>query len=187
VETGLDLNDFTTLIFYNIGYSVFTFRQASRRSWRINQAFPRIEVYILYFAGTLQERALSLMASKLAVAGLIEGNFSDEGLAAMGDCNDLAAELAKELTSGIKGSVDGIADSFRKMAVIHDRAEYGSAVSEVPDVSEPVIEAEFKAVTVPDVAIRRPVEVNTADIIRFKSQNSKTNENQVSIFDLLAS
>lgn len=37
VETGLDLNAFTTLIFYSMGYNLFTLRQASRRSWRINQ------------------------------------------------------------------------------------------------------------------------------------------------------
>lgn len=37
VETGLDLNAFTTLIFYNIAYNLYIFRQASRRSWRINQ------------------------------------------------------------------------------------------------------------------------------------------------------
>ena len=48
VQTGLDLNAFTTLIFYDTGYKLFTLRQASRRSWRINQTAPRIEVYMLY-------------------------------------------------------------------------------------------------------------------------------------------
>jgi len=71
VETGLDLNDFTTLIYYNLGYNLFTLRQSSRRSWRINQTAPRIEVYFFYYKNTIQERALSLMASKLAAAGLI--------------------------------------------------------------------------------------------------------------------
>jgi len=32
VETGLDLNDFTTLYYYNIAYNLFTLRQSSRRS-----------------------------------------------------------------------------------------------------------------------------------------------------------
>ena len=40
VETGLDLNAFTTLVFYSMGYKLFTLRQASRRSWRINQKAP---------------------------------------------------------------------------------------------------------------------------------------------------
>src|SRR6201997_2598526 len=35
VETGLDLLDFPTIIFYESGYSLHTLRQASRRSWRI--------------------------------------------------------------------------------------------------------------------------------------------------------
>lgn len=48
VETGLDLNAFTTIIFYSMGYNLFTLRQASRRSWRINQTALRVEVYMLY-------------------------------------------------------------------------------------------------------------------------------------------
>ena len=83
VETGLDLNDFTTILFYNISYKLFTLRQASRRSWRINQRAPRIEVYFFYYESTMQHRAIRLMASKLAVAGVIEGNLTDEGLAAI--------------------------------------------------------------------------------------------------------
>lgn len=59
VETGLDLNAFTTIIFYSMGYNLFTLRQASRRSWRINQTAPRVEVYMLYY------RALSTTVGKL--------------------------------------------------------------------------------------------------------------------------
>ena len=40
---------------------------------------------MLYYADTMQAKAMKLMASKLAVAGLIEGSFSEEGLAAMSD------------------------------------------------------------------------------------------------------
>ena len=81
VKTGLDLNAFTTLIFYSMGYNLFTLRQASRRSWRINQTAPRVEVYMLYYKDTMQAKAMKLMASKLAVAGIIEGTFSEDGLA----------------------------------------------------------------------------------------------------------
>ena len=121
VETGLDLNDFTTLVFYNIGYNLFTFRQSSRRSWRINQTAPRIEVYIMYYKGTMQARAIKLMASKLAAATLVEGNFSEEGLAAMSDCRDMTSQLAKELTLGIRDEVEDVAEMFKKMAIINDR------------------------------------------------------------------
>ena len=123
VETGLDLNDFTTIIFYNIGYNLFTFRQSSRRSWRINQNAPRIEVYILYFRGVMQARAIRLMASKLAAATLVEGSFSDEGLAAMSDCSDMTSQLARELTKGIRDEVEDVAAMYRKMAVIKEEAK----------------------------------------------------------------
>ena len=105
VETGLDLNAFTTLIFYSMGYNLFTLRQASRRSWRINQTALRVEVYMLYYADTMQAKAMKLMASKLAVAGLIEGTFSEEGLAAMSDVQDMTSQMAKELMLGIKDNV----------------------------------------------------------------------------------
>lgn len=120
VETGLDLNTFTTLIYYNIGYNLFTFRQSSRRSWRINQTAPRIEVYILYYKGVMQARAIRLMASKLAAATLVEGNFSDEGLAAMSDCTDMTSQLARELTKGIRDEVEDVGAMFKKMAIIKD-------------------------------------------------------------------
>jgi hypothetical protein len=118
VETGLDLNYFTTLYYYNVGYNLFTLRQSSRRSWRINQRAPRIEVYFSYYEGTMQNRAIRLMASKLAVAGIIEGNFTDEGLAAMSDCADMTTALARELTAGIKNEVEDLSAVFKKMAIL---------------------------------------------------------------------
>lgn len=120
VETGLDLNAFTTLIYYNIGYNLYTFRQSSRRSWRINQTAPRIEVYILYYKDVMQARAIRLMASKLAAATLVEGNFTDEGLAALGDDADMTSQLAKELTMGIRNEVEDVAEMFKRMAILKD-------------------------------------------------------------------
>ena len=112
------MNAFTTLIFYSMGFNLFTLRQASRRSWRINQTAPRVEVYLLYYKDTMQAKAMKLMASKLAVAGIIEGTLSEEGLAAMSDVRDLTSQMAKELTLGIKDNVEDIAAAFKKMAVI---------------------------------------------------------------------
>ena len=54
VETGLDLNAFTTLVFYSMGYKLFTLRQASRRSWRINQKAPAVKAYMLYYEDTIK-------------------------------------------------------------------------------------------------------------------------------------
>ena len=141
VETGLDLNDFTTLIFYSMGYNLFTLRQASRRSWRINQTAPRVEVYLLYYAETMQAKAMKLMASKLAVAGIIEGTLSEEGLAAMSDVRDMTSQMAKELTLGIKDNVEDIAAAFKKMAVINpDR--HTRPAAELPAPELPTIKME---------------------------------------------
>ena len=125
VETGLDLNYFTTLLFYNVSYNLMTLRQAAKRSWRINQTAPRIEVYFYFYIATMQDRAMHLMASKLAVAGVIEGNMTDEGLAAMSDCRDLTAQLAQELIRGIQNNCDieDLSASFKKMAILKSGGE----------------------------------------------------------------
>jgi hypothetical protein len=116
IETGLDLNAFTTLIFYDTGYKLFTLRQAARRSYRINQMALRIEVYMLYYIDTMQHKAMKLMGTKLAVASIIEGGFSEEGLAAMSQCEDMTTLMAKELMLGIRDSVDDVSASFRRMS-----------------------------------------------------------------------
>jgi len=149
VETGLDLNDFTTLYYYNIGYNLFTLRQSSRRSWRINQRAPKIEVYFSYYEGTMQHRAIRLMASKLAVAGIIEGNFTDEGLAAMCDCADMTTALARELTQGIKDEVEDLSSVFKKMAKFKSE---GEPIDVVPERVEDTEEELFHDTSVTNVS-----------------------------------
>lgn len=97
VETGLDLLDFPSIVFYQTGYSTYTLRQAARRSWRIPQKRP-VRVYFLCYAGTMQSRAMKLMADKLTCSLALEGEISEQGLAAISDTGDsLARELAKAL------------------------------------------------------------------------------------------
>lgn len=105
VETGLDLLAFTTIVFYQVGYNLFTMRQASRRSWRISQD-KDIEVYFMYYENTIQEQALSLMATKLQASQAIEGKFSEEGLHAMSNNEDLLTQIANSVVSGIRSIVD---------------------------------------------------------------------------------
>jgi len=102
VQTGLDLYDFPTLVFYQTGYSIFTLRQASRRSWRIGQDKP-VTVHYLYYRPTLQEGAMHLMGSKLEASLAIEGKFSEEGLLAMTQGEDMTTALAKSLVAGLQG------------------------------------------------------------------------------------
>ena len=190
VETGLDLNAFTTLVFYSMGYKLFTLRQASRRSWRINQKAPAVKVYMLYYEDTMQQKCLKLMASKLAVAGLIEGNFSEEGLAAMSDVQDMTSQMAKELMLGIRDNVEDIAAAFRKMA-------FENPDREVPEV--PAEETSLPPESVPAM-IEQPKRVFTVEqeeklqaaMVQLEQQKAKRTKktqqvgNQLSLFDSVA-
>ena len=100
VETGLNLLEFTTIVFYQMDDQLFTLRQASRRSLRLNQSHD-VTVYILYFKNTVQENILSLMAAKLQAAMAIEGKFSEEGLNAIGDTDSILTQLANNLIKDI--------------------------------------------------------------------------------------
>ena len=111
VETGLDLLDFTTIIYYQVGYNLFTMRQSSRRSWRLSQT-KDVKVYFLYYKDTIQEMTISLMATKLQAAMAIEGKFSEEGLNAMSNNEDLLTQIANNVVEGMSQSVD--VDVFSK-------------------------------------------------------------------------
>ena len=78
---------------------------------------------MFYYADTMQAKVIKLMASKLVVAGIIEGSLSEEGLAAMSDVKDLTSQMAKELALGIKDNVEDIAAAFKKMAIINPHRE----------------------------------------------------------------
>jgi SNF2 family DNA or RNA helicase len=112
VKTGLDLLDFPTIIFFQCGYSVFTLRQASRRSWRIGQNLP-VRVFFMAYAKTMQEKALSLMAQKMETSLAVEGELSDQGLAALSESeNSMMYELAKALTG--KQTVGNMDDAWNR-------------------------------------------------------------------------
>jgi superfamily II DNA or RNA helicase len=98
VQTGLDLIAFPTLVFYQTEYSVYTLRQASRRSWRIGQDQP-VKVIHLAYEETIQTKALALVAKKAQASLALEGELVEGGLVAMAE-DDLMLSLAKALISG---------------------------------------------------------------------------------------
>jgi superfamily II DNA or RNA helicase len=109
VETGLDLLDFPTIIFYESGYSLHTLRQASRRSWRIGQRRP-VRVKFLCYEGTMQTACLRLMGKKLLVALTMEGKFAGEGLQSIDEDDDVLSAMARELVArnGIGETADAV-------------------------------------------------------------------------------
>jgi SNF2 family DNA or RNA helicase len=119
VEVGLDLLFAVTVIFYQSGYSTYTLRQASRRSWRISQTQP-VKVYFLTYADTMQTRAMKLIADKLTCSLALEGELTDKGLAALSETSDsITKELAKMLVekSQDNRSLKDLWASYRKKEV----------------------------------------------------------------------
>ncbi len=118
VQTGLDLVEFQTLVWYETDYSVYTMRQASRRSWRIGQTEP-VQVVFMAYRNTLQADALQLVAKKLQSSLAVEGELPEDGLAAYGDDgDDLMLALARKIVAGEEddGSVESVFAQAQQVA-----------------------------------------------------------------------
>jgi hypothetical protein len=115
VQTGLDLWSFPDIFFYETGYSIYTLRQASRRSWRIGQR-SNVNVKFFYYAGTMQEACLRLMGKKLLVSLAMEGKFASDGLQAIDEGDDILMAMARELVTekGIGESADLVWKQLQK-------------------------------------------------------------------------
>ncbi len=109
VQTGLDFFgkrpgshnfNFNAIAFYETGYNPFTMQQAARRAWRIGQS-KDCRVYYLHYRDTMQQRAMALMARKMAAMMALDGRLSVEGLAGMADDESAAMALARSISDAI--------------------------------------------------------------------------------------
>jgi hypothetical protein len=117
VQTGLDLLEFPTILFYETGYSTYVLRQPSRRSWRIGQKQP-VRVGFLTYSKT-QESCLRLMGKKLLVSLAMEGKLQAEGLQSMDEDDDLLTAMARELVTR-QGVGEAAAEVWRSLQVQRD-------------------------------------------------------------------
>jgi hypothetical protein len=132
VETGLDLLEFPTIYFYETGYSLFTLRQASRRSWRIGQKHA-VRVKFLMYSGTVQENQIRLMGRKLLISLLMEGKMSGEGLDGFDEDDDMVTSMVRELLD--EGKVGESADAvWANLA--HERAHMFAQAPVLVDADE---------------------------------------------------
>ena len=123
VQTGLDLIDFPTIIWYQNNYSVYTMRQASRRSWRIGQKKPVKVIYMAY-ENTIQAKALRLIAGKMQASLTVEGDIPEEGLAAYNDNGDnIIINLVKQIIEGGNREDDSIEEIFAKTRRLENEGE----------------------------------------------------------------
>ena len=160
VETGLDFvwddkdgkGNYPTIIFYQVGWSLYTSLQASRRHLRLTQK-EECRTYYLAWAGTLQLNALKLMAEKARAAAALQGVFTTEGLTALTHGVDARQQLAKELFGAVK--IDG-AEVQAMFASMNQRAgeDPYRDVPPMPIVAEP--EKAVPDEAVPDAAAAPP-------------------------------
>jgi len=100
VETGLDLIQFSTVVFFEPEYSLYTLWQSVRRVWRLGQTQPVKAVFAVYnFA--MEAAALRLMGRKMKAAQLVYG---DEvgGAIVPEDEGDFLTQLARDVLDGAK-------------------------------------------------------------------------------------
>jgi hypothetical protein len=147
VQTGLDLWSFPDIFFYETGYSIYTLRQASRRSWRIGQ-WSNVNVKFFYYAGTMQETCVRLMGKKLLVSLAMEGKFATDGLQAIEEGDDILMAMARELVT--EKGIGESADAVWKRLVEKQAEVFGVRAVET---SSSEIEAEPSGRDVPEVII----------------------------------
>jgi len=100
VDTGLDLVAFQTSVFYEIEYSLYSVMQAARHTWRLGQIYD-VKVYYAVYAGTMEYRAMTLIAQKLAAALLLYGDAVEGALVQEADTGrGFLADLAKSVIEG---------------------------------------------------------------------------------------
>ena len=103
VSTGMNLLEYPEIVFFDTGYSTYTLRQASRRSYRINQPRSEINVYYFYTMNTIQTDCLSLMAVKNEVSLMAEGEIQEGGLSLMANgTSSIMSQLAKVINGELK-------------------------------------------------------------------------------------
>jgi hypothetical protein len=119
VSVGMDLLWAPSIYFVQTGYSIYTLRQASRRSWRIGQR-SNVVVRFLSYNETMQTSCLRLMGKKLLVSLAMEGKFSNEGLQGLEDDDDVLTAMARELVTQ-KGVGDSASAIWKAVQEQHAR------------------------------------------------------------------
>jgi len=153
VQTGLDLIDFPTIVFYQTGYSTYLLRQASRRSYRIGQKKP-VKIIYLVNKNTLQEQAMSLIASKFTASLVIEGELPAKGgLEDLASVDTIDSDMVKELAEVLAGnkqieSLDNAWSKYKVQDFTADEIITESSKVKVMETKEVARENEVAKITV---------------------------------------
>ena len=113
VKTGLNLIAWPSIVVLEPVYSLFTLHQAKRRAFRPTQTQDCEVTYVCY-AGSMSEKAISIVARKSAAAAILNGDDLSNGLLEFDPGMSLLQELAKAVMAGDDDRT-GLADDVRAM------------------------------------------------------------------------
>ena len=100
VETGLDLVQFSTIVFYEIEYSLYTLWQSLRRVWRLGQTKP-VQVVFAVYNNTVESAALSLIGRKMKAAQMVYGDNVASAIVPQEE-GDILTNLARNILTSSK-------------------------------------------------------------------------------------
>jgi len=101
VATGLNLYDFTDIVFYQPCFSIFTARQGSRRSLRLMQT-KAVNVAFYSHDNSIQQQGLRMLLEGIDVARQAEGDVESYGIETGTQTND---SILKQLVKSYAGEL----------------------------------------------------------------------------------
>ncbi len=152
VETGVDMLDFPTIVWYEADYNTARVRQASRRSWRIGQTQP-VRIYYLTYQNTKQTQAIYLIAQKVATSLAVEGDLSSDGLTALAGGGDNMGRSIAQMLVDSDIEFDGSFESGISIAALSADAEGEELLGDIDYDVASMDEPELPDGLTPDVAV----------------------------------
>ena len=120
VSTGLDLIDYPTLAWFEVDYSTYLVRQASRRSWRPFLQKRPVHVEFLLYRQTMQEHAWALVAAGIKSALQTEGDLTASGICHYQQADDIMTQLVQQVLDQ-NASVLSAESMFAELAVLYEQ------------------------------------------------------------------
>jgi SNF2 family DNA or RNA helicase/DNA-directed RNA polymerase subunit RPC12/RpoP len=149
VSTGLDLIDYPTLAWFEVDYSTYLVRQASRRSWRPFLQKRPVHVQFLLYKQTMQEHAWALVAAGIKSALQTEGDLTGSELSQYQQPDDIMTQLVQQVLDH-NASVLSAESMFAELAALYEQDRPAAPMEEpAPEVVYPPTPPERQILVAP--------------------------------------
>ncbi|MBU6482543.1 MAG: hypothetical protein KGS09_18625, partial [Nitrospirae bacterium] len=154
VSTGLDLVDYPTLAWFEVDYSTYLVRQASRRSWRPFLQKRPVHVQFLLYKQTVQEHAWALVAAGIKSALQTEGDLTAEGLSHYQQPDDIMTQLVQQVLDQ-NASVLSAETMFAELAALYEQDRPTEPEEAAPELLYPPTPPELPILVAPTRSSKR--------------------------------